>query len=153
MTKPRSPSQQTLPRTSGRLPVRPASLSREAPMSQLISPPTDAIISEIDADTNPATTPRAKVSTPGQLYFSVPVARPTGSAAAAPRAKVSTPGQLYFSVPVARPTGSAAVTAPVGRPPEDALTRSSLEVCLGPSNAGRVAWPRRLHRLHSAALG
>src|SRR5215469_8008857 len=126
MTEPRSPSKQTLPRTPGRLPVRPASLSREAPMSQLTSPPTDLIIRETDADTNPATTPRAKVSTPGQLYF---------------------------SVPVARPTGSAAVTAPVGRPPEDALTRSSLEVCLGPSNAGRVAWPRRLHRLHSAALG
>ena len=123
-------------------------------MSQLISPPTDAIIPEIDADTNPATTPRAKVSTPGQLYFSVPVARPTGSAAATPpRAEVSTPGQLYFSVPVAGPTGSAAVIAPVGRPPEDVLTRSCLEIGLGPSNAGRVAWPRRLHRLHSAALG
>src|SRR5215469_16278430 len=104
MTEPRSPSQQTLPRPPGRLPIRPASLSREAPMSQLISPPTDAIVPEIDAGTNPATTPRAEVSTPGQLYF---------------------------SVPVAGPTGSAAVIAPVGRPPEDVLTRSCLEIGLG----------------------
>jgi len=117
------------------------------------------------------------VSTPGQLYFSAPIARPTGSAAitapgqpappadliipgtdadtnpaTTPPAEVSTPGQLYFSAPIARPTGSAAITAPVGWPPEDALTRSCLEVCLGPSNAGRVAWPKRPHRLHSAAL-
>ena len=95
-------------------------------MSQLTSPPTDLIIPGNDAGISPATTPRAKVTTPGQLYF---------------------------SVPIARPTGSAAVTALVGWPPEEALTRSSLEVCLGRSNAGRVAWPKRLHRLHSAALG
>ena len=93
-------------------------------MSQLTSPPTDLMIPGTDADTNPATTPPAEVSTPGQLYF---------------------------SAPIARPTGSAAVTTLVGWP-EEALTRSNLEVCLGRSNAGRVAWPKRLHRLHPAAL-
>ena len=94
-------------------------------MSQLTSPPTDLIIPGNDAGTSPATTHHAEVTTPGQLYF---------------------------SMPIARPTGSAAITAPVGWPPEDALTRSGLKVCLGPSNAGRVAWPKRPHRLHSAAL-
>jgi hypothetical protein len=117
-------------------------------MSQLTSPPTDLIIPGNDAGTSPATTHHAEVTTPGQLYFSMPIARPTGSAAVA---EVSTPGQLHFSVPIARPTGSAAVTTLVGWP-EEALTRSNLEVCLGRSNAGRVAWPKRLHRLHPAAL-
>jgi hypothetical protein len=81
-------------------------------MSQLTSPPTDPTIPGTEANSIP-TTPCALVSWPGQLYFSVPVAGPTGSAAVtAPRRPVSGPGQLYFSVPVAGPTHSAAVTAP-----------------------------------------
>ena len=51
-------------------------------MSQLTSPPTNPIIAGNDAGTNTATTRRAEVSTPGQLYFSVPIARPAGSAVA-----------------------------------------------------------------------
>jgi len=52
-------------------------------MSQLTSPPTDPTIPRTDASRNPATTPRALVSGPGQLYFCVPIAGPTGSVAVA----------------------------------------------------------------------
>jgi hypothetical protein len=110
-------------------------------MSQLTSPPTHPTIAGTEADSNPATAPRAEVSRPGQLYFSLPIAGPTGSTAVtAPRrpapptgptmpwtdadsnpattscALVSGPGQLYFSVPIAGLTRSATVTARVAWP-------------------------------------
>jgi hypothetical protein len=75
-------------------------------MSQLTSPPTDLMIPGTDADTNPTTTPRAEVSTPGQLHFFVPIARPTGPVVRS-HAEVSTPGQLYFFVPIAETASTA----------------------------------------------